>query len=249
MDKPEVFKEILAALESQKQAVAATVIKTVPELPGVKAGCRLLWTPDALFGSLGRSDLDRLVADMSGAVFAGGRPRLETLELEEGSVTVFLEPVLAEPDIVILGGGHVGQKVAALADLTGYRVTVVDDRPEFANEALYPPGSKVICESFTSALKRIRVTATTFVVIVTRGHRYDMECLREMALSGAAYIGMIGSRHRVKIVLEQLREEGIPAAALDRIHAPIGLDIGAETPAEIAVSIMAEIIKVYRRGA
>ncbi|BCV22442.1 XdhC family protein [Moorella sp. Hama-1] len=196
----------------------------------------------------GLEGLAGAMAEVAPAVLAERRPQLTTLEIGDGRVTLFLEPVSPEPEVLILGGGHVGQQVAALAGLAGYRVTVVDDRPDFANEQLFPAAARVICAPFTAALQELKINPSTFIVIVTRGHRYDYECLRAVIQAPAAYIGMIGSRRRIQGVRERLLAEGINQEALARVHAPIGLDIGAETPAEIAISILAEIIRVYRRG-
>lgn len=217
----------------------------VPAPPGGEPG------PDVP-GQRGEVDkstaLAGAVAEAAAAVLAGRRPQLTTLKVGGDRVTFFLEPVSPEPEVLILGGGHVGQQVAALAAQVGYRITVVDDRPDFANKQLFPAADRVICAPFTTALQELKINPSTFVVIVTRGHRYDYECLRAVIQAPAAYIGMIGSRRRVQGVRERLLAEGVNQEALARVHAPIGLDIGAETPAEIAISILAEIIRVYRRG-
>jgi len=251
MDKLAFFQQLLTALAEQQPAVAATVVQAGAEtgLPGVAPGNRCLWSTDRHYGSLGMADLDAAVAGRAGEVLAGRRPRLETVELAGGSVTVFLEPVRPEPEVIVLGGGHVGQQVAAAAKLAGYRVTVIDDRPDFASPALFPAADRIICRDFAAALQEVKINPATYIVIVTRGHRYDYACLQAVITSPAAYIGMIGSRRRIKGVKERLQAGGVPEAALARVHAPIGLDIGAETPAEIAISILAEIIRVYRRGA
>lgn len=248
MTDPAFLKEVLSVLEEQKPAVAAVVIKVSADLPGIRTGNRFLWTPGKLYGSLGNYEIDKSVAGLGAEVLLTRRPRLENISYKDAVVTVFLEPVLPEPEILILGGGHVGQQVAAAARIAGYRITVIDDRPDFANPVLFPGAERVICDSFSTALQRVKITTMTFIVIVTRGHRYDYDCLKSVIRSPAAYIGMIGSRRRIKGVKELLKGEGISSSDLDRIHAPIGLDIGAETPAEIAISIMAEIIRVYRRG-
>ncbi|AOQ24973.1 putative xanthine dehydrogenase subunit A [Moorella thermoacetica] len=248
MGKLAFFQELLAALEEQRPAVAATVVKVEGEVPGMAVGSHFLWMPDGRYEGPGAAVLEETLGEVAPGVLAGHRPRLETVKVKGGNITLFLEPVLPEPRILILGGGHVGQQVAAAAKLVGYRVTVVDDRPDFANKALFPAADRIICAPFTTALQEIEINPSTFIVIVTRGHRYDYECLRAVIQAPAAYIGMIGSRRRVQGVRERLLEEGVDPQALARVHAPIGLDIGAETPAEIAISILAEIIRVYRRG-
>ncbi|MBE3581946.1 MAG: XdhC family protein [Thermoanaerobacteraceae bacterium] len=244
------FRELKEALDHNRPAVAAAIVRVSPGgYPAVKPGGRsLYYTNGEGCGSLGDPRLDALVAARVPEVFARRRPQLVSLTLEDNEVEVFLEPVLPEPKILILGGGHVGQKVAALAKEVGYRVTVVDDRPAFANPQLFPHADEIICRDFADALQNIQIDPATYVVIVTRGHRHDYECLRQVIGSPAAYIGMIGSRRKVQGVRARLLADGIPQEALDRVHAPIGVDIGAETPGEIGVSILAEIIRVYREG-
>lgn len=249
MGKLAFFQELIAALEEQRPAVAATVVGVEGDVPGMAAGDHFLWMPGGRHEGPGAPGLEEALDEMAPGILAGRRPRLETLEVKDGNITLFLEPVLPEPGVLVLGGGHVGQQVAAAAKLVGYRVTVVDDRPDFANKALFPKADRVICAPFTTALQEIEINPSTFIVIVTRGHRYDYECLRAVIRAPAAYIGMIGSRRRVRGVRERLLAEGVDPQLMARVHAPIGLDIGAETPAEIAISILAEIIRVYRRGA
>lgn len=160
---------------------------------------------------------------------------------------IFCEPLGAEKKIVICGGGHVSMPVISIGKMIGCRVTVIEDRIKFADHARSRGADQVICDSFEHALAGIEGDEDTFFVIVTRGHRYDQECLRAIAGKKHAYIGMIGSRRRVAIVKQELRNEGIPAQTLEQVYTPIGLDIGAETPEEIAVAIMAEIIEVKNR--
>ena len=135
-----------------------------------------------------------------------------------------------------------------MAKHAGFHVTVIDDRADYASRSRFPTADEVVADSFTEALARLRVTAATAIVLVTRGHRQDWDCLRAVVDSTAMYIGMIGSRRRVKAAMMGLEAEGISAERLARVSAPIGLDIGSETPAEIAVAILAEIILARRGG-
>jgi xanthine dehydrogenase accessory factor len=178
-----------------------------------------------------------------------GLSRLVDLHWPEGGgeVKVFVHPLLPVANLLILGAGYVGQALARLAGELDFKITVVDDRAEFANRHSLPTADEIICDSFSRALSRYPLTANTYVVIVTRGHRSDGECLKLVIDSPAAYVGMIGSRRKVKALFENLAEQGVSRELLKTVHSPIGLDIGAETPAEIAVSILAEIIQV-RRG-
>lgn len=152
--------------------------------------------------------------------------------------------------LILLGGGHIAVPLCEIGSLLGFSVAVVDDRPSFANHERFPGAAQVICDSFAHAIESLNLSSFDYVCVVTRGHRWDGECLRQI-LNGIypAYLGMIGSRRRVKGLMELLREEGYDEERLSAIHAPIGLDIKAQTPAEIAVAICAEIIQQRRSGA
>lgn len=163
---------------------------------------------------------------------------------EKGSVvTLALEIIRPEPELLVFGGGHVGQAVALIGALTGYRVTVVDDREEFASRQRLPdPAINLVVSDYARASELVSISTNTAVVIVTRGHQYDELCLKNVIGSSASYIGMIGSRKRVLSVFKKLAGEGVSESALKRVHAPIGLSIGARSPQEIGVAIVAEII-------
>ena len=165
---------------------------------------------------------------------------------EEDGFTVS-EPFMPEERLIILGGGHVALQVSEFAARCGFRVTVCDDRPSFANKPRFPWAEEVICDTVENSIDRLKITPYDYVVIVTRGHKHDGDCLRKI-LPGKepAYTGMIGSRRRVRELFRLLEEEGYSRERMDRICTPIGLNIGANTPAEIAISIMAELIS-YKR--
>lgn len=157
---------------------------------------------------------------------------------------VFCDVLCEEMRIVVCGGGHVSIPVIMLGVMMGCEVIVLEDRPSYADNARRAGASRVICEPFEQGLEKVKGNANTYFVIVTRGHRYDQVCLEKIAQKEHAYIGMIGSRRRTAMVKETLKEKGIDQAVLDAVYTPIGLDIKAETPVEIAVAIMAEIIEV-----
>jgi len=177
-----------------------------------------------------------------------GTSRIISISHEDSILEVFVDVVLQKPSLVILGAGHIGQSLATIGELTGFSITVIDDRSDFANVERFPRADKIIVNDFGKALDKCIIGTNTYIVLVTRGHTHDVECLRQVIGSSAAYIGMIGSRRRVNTVLERLETEGFLKELLDQIYTPIGIDIGAETPEEIAVSIIAEIIKVRRGG-
>ena len=160
----------------------------------------------------------------------------------------YVRRFIPEERLVLLGGGHIAVPLCKMASMLDFAVTVVDDRPSFANSARFPDAARVVCDGFAAAIEALRVRPTDYICVITRGHRWDGECLRQI-LRGEypSYLGMIGSRRRVTGLLGLLREEGFDAQKLAAIHTPIGLKIGAETPAEIAVSICAELVQ-HRRS-
>ncbi len=176
-----------------------------------------------------------------------GRRFARLTAVREEDVITVSEPVLPQERLIVLGGGHIALPVCEFAAKCGFAVHVVDDRPDFANRRRFPDAAGVICDSFENGIEKLKVSAFDYVVVITRGHRHDADCLRAL-LPGEepAYLGMIGSRRRTKGLLDMLTEEGFDPERLGRICTPIGLDIGAITPAEIAVSILSEVI-AYKR--
>ena len=165
-------------------------------------------------------------------------------EREEEKPRVFRERVRRAPKLVICGAGHVSMPIIRLGKMLGFTVTVLEDRPKFADNARTAGADHVICETFREGLSKIKGDSDTWFVIVTRGHRYDSECLEAILGKESAYVGMMGSRRRVAAVKDQLAQKGVSREKLDNVYTPIGLKISAETPEEIAVSIMAEIIRI-----
>ncbi len=161
-----------------------------------------------------------------------------------GSVELFAEPILADPVLYIFGGGHVSAQIIPLAKRVGFKVEVIDDRPEFADASKFPDAAKVHQYAFEGVVGKLAVDESSYLVIVTRGHIHDKTVLEQCLRTKAKYIGMIGSRRKKAMIYEKLLEEGFTKSDLDRVHAPVGLDIGAETPEEIAVSIVGELIQV-----
>jgi len=175
--------------------------------------------------------------------------RVEEVEGRIGDARLLFEISRPPMELIICGGGHVGQAVAKAGALLDFKITVIDDRPEFSSREKFPdPGVRLITGDFTEALRALRITQASHVVIVTRGHRHDEICLREVIEKPARYIGMIGSRRRATTIREHMRREGVGAEDLRRVHSPIGLDIGAITPEEIALAILAEITLARRGG-
>jgi xanthine dehydrogenase accessory factor len=247
-------------LERRKASVLATVVSggrgRHPE-----AGRRAVVGGDGtLLGGLGAPGLDEWLCREGGQVLDRGGIRIVELDApvptlithhsspSTGSGRLLLEAVLPPPRLLVMGAGHISVPLARMGKMMGFSVAVLDDRPSFANRERFPEAEVVLAADFSEGIKRLDIDRSSYVVLVTRGHRHDVDCLRELAGSDLAYLGMIGSRRRVRAVFDLLTEEGVPRERLERVHAPIGLDIGARTPEEIALSIMAEVVKVHRGG-
>ncbi|HEX9635890.1 MAG TPA: XdhC/CoxI family protein [Acidobacteriota bacterium] len=239
-------------------AVLVTVIEALGSTPQ-GLGAKMLVYPDGRsLGTIGGGCMEAEILEHARAVLQSGIPLKVRVRLTPdpisgrdaicgGVVEVFVEPVCGRPRIVILGAGHIGQALASVASVAGYRVALADDRIRYANQERFPGADEIVVDDFEAALKRLEPKPSDYVVIVTRGHEHDKDCLRAALQAPVAYVGMIGSKTKVVKTLKALRAEGVDQAVLRRVHAPIGLDLGAESPGEIAISILAEIM-ACRRG-
>jgi xanthine dehydrogenase accessory factor len=200
---------------------------------------------ETLGSILGRSGMEAALRREMEGLLKRREPAFITYRDEGGEgLELFAEPVTARPVLYVFGGGHVSAQISPLAMRVGFKVVVVDDRAEFADPARLPGAEEVHQMPFAGVLRELPVDESSYLVIVTRGHIHDKTVLAQCLRSGARYVGMIGSRRKKALIYESLLQEGFTQAELDRVHAPIGLDIGAETPEEIAVSIVAELIQV-----
>lgn len=187
---------------------------------------------------------NKLLGEAAGLLKARKAALLVYQDSGGNTVEVFAEPLVSESTLYVFGAGHVSLQIVPLAARVGFRAAVIDDRPEFADERKFPEAAEVHQYPFEGVLQHLPVNEASYLVIVTRGHIHDKTVLAQCLKTDAKYIGMIGSRRKIAMVYENLREEGFSQKDIDRVHAPIGLDIGAETPEEIAVSIVAELISV-----
>jgi xanthine dehydrogenase accessory factor len=242
---------LLAALEDGEDAASVAVVS---HPSSEMMGARVVFRAGTRLGSLGDSQADAAAEELAKAGLAGS-PKvltgLHSIPLENGeSCQVYLELHHPQPEMVVVGAGHVAQPLCTLGALLGLRVRVLDDRPQFATRERFPEADEVRSVDFGDPFADIPLHQWSHVVLVTRGHRYDYECLRKVLerfpLPG--YIGMIGSRRRVRATFDALLQEGFQRELLARVHAPIGLDLGGETPAEIAVSVAAEIVHHWNGG-
>lgn len=254
------WQRLIAAVRAGEPACRVVVLET-PSALNPLLGTR--WVTDATGAGLapgpekGASALEPLlpqVQEWARAALTDGRPRVERLSDSSPGpagpepVTLFLDPVLPPPHLMIVGGGHLAAALAPAALAAGFRVTVVDDRPEYARPERFP-GATTLCADMLESLRELRPGSATFVVLAGRSHDLDPLLLEAALRQPVAYVGLVGSRRRVAALREGLAGAGtVSPAALSRLHAPVGLDLGGETPAEIAVAIVAELIAVRRGG-
>ena len=249
----DIYREIVDILDRGGNAALATIISKEGTSPR-EVGSKLLLREDNTFtGSVGGGALEASVLKAAREALAIGEPRLARFGDDEGdasccggSLDIYIEPILSAPTLYICGAGHVGQYVAQAGHMAGFAVVVADDREELANRERFPDAGEILVGPLPHILNTLVVGPSSYIVIV-RGHDQDGEVLAWAAGTPARYIGMIGSKSKVKGIFSDLESRGISSARLEQVKAPIGLDIGAETPQEIAISVMAEIIKA-RRG-
>ena len=236
--------EILEAYDGGEPVSLATVVNSPkrPELLGAKL---LLRVDGTVSGTLGSEVLDETALEVARQVAAIGNT--ESISTDD-ETEIFVEGFTTPPTLVMVGGGHVGKATADLAKFLGYRVYIVDDRPEFSNDERFPYAEQTVVTPYEHWSDLLSINVNTFVVVATRGHRYDDMALESALKTRARYIGLLGSRRKTLMIYRRLLEQGITKERIGDVYAPIGLNIGALTPEEIAVSIMSEVIMVRRGG-
>jgi xanthine dehydrogenase accessory factor len=253
-----MFHDIQASLVRGEKVALATVVKTSGAAPCAPGARLLVRSSGAISGTLGGAETDGRVTRDALAAIESGQSGMHTYHLDPdggdsvgscgATLEVFIEPLRPEQRLLVAGSGHVGQALARLAAPLGWRVALLDDRSEFAQDANLPAGVELAVGEMPDLMLQRQPNAATWIVIATRGHRTDEEVLRAALASPTAYVGMIGSTSKVRNIFTRLLLSGIAPDDLARVHSPIGLDLGAETPDEIALSIAAEMLAV-RRGA
>jgi xanthine dehydrogenase accessory factor len=255
----EVFAALGEALSRGEEAALVTIVSSNGSTPQRVGAKMLVFGDGRIVGTVGGGCYEHDAIGRARQVLASRKAVTVKYDLNDdfaeetglvcgGQMEVFIEPIEASPSVYIFGAGHVGYYLAKVAHEAGFGVHVIDDRAAFANTERFPFAASVVVDDIPGWLERTTIPATAYAVIVTRGHRNDLDALRALAPRDLRYIGLIGSRAKVARLYEQLLSEtNVDPALLERIHAPIGLDLGAVTPQEIAVSIAAELIAV-RRG-
>lgn len=253
----DIYEEIVKLRKEGRRGAVATIVNVRGSIPSFKTAKMLVRDDGSIAGTIGGGCVEADVWQAAREVMESERPRTLTFDLNNdpkydtglvcgGTLEIFVEPVLPPAELYIFGAGHVAEALYRVARIAGFDVTVVDDREAYANRERFPEAQEVIAEDFDKATARITPSESSYIVVVTRGHRDDMRVLRWAVQTPARYVGMIGSKRKTITIFKELQEEGIPAQLFDRVHAPVGLDIGAITPEEIAVSITAELIAKRR---
>jgi xanthine dehydrogenase accessory factor len=251
----EVFAALAEALQRGEEVALVTITASTGSTPQRVGAKMLVYADGRTVGTIGGGCYENDAFWKAREAIKARRPQNVKYELTDdfaeesglicgGQMDVFIEPVEPAPEVYVFGAGHVGYFLARMAHDTGFRVHVVDDREKFASPERFPQGIHTVVEDIPTWLAGHELPPTAYAVIVTRGHRHDLDALRALVPRGMRYVGLIGSRAKVKRIYDALVDEGMSADALRAVHAPIGLDIGAITPQEIAVSILAELIAV-----
>ncbi len=255
----DIYEEIVKLRQEGRRGAVATIINVRGSIPSFRTAKMLVRDDGSIAGTIGGGCVEAEVWQAAREVMEQEKPRTLTFDLNHdpkydtglvcgGTLEIFVEPVLPPALLYIFGAGHVALQLAKVAHGAGFEIVVADDREAYANRERFPEAKEVIAEDFEQIVARLEPNESSFIVIVTRGHRDDMRVLRWAVQTRARYVGMIGSRRKVITIHKELTREGLPAHLFDRVHAPVGLDIGAVTPEEIAVAVTAEIIAVRRRS-
>jgi xanthine dehydrogenase accessory factor len=253
-----IYQSLVEIEKKNQLAALCTVVRTSGSTPRHSTSKMLVFPDGRIQGSVGGGELENRAIQGALEAMKEGKARLMEFNLTDpaqgdagvcgGRVEVFVEPILPRSTLVVIGGGHVGKAVAHLAKWLGFHVVVSDDRPEFCTMEANPDADEFCLAQMADLPTHLDITSQTYLVLTTRGSSVDVAGLPVLLKSKAAYIGVIGSRRRWQATVKELQDQGIPEETLSHVHAPMGIGIGAETPEEIAVSILAEILMIRGKG-
>src|ERR1035438_3949887 len=253
----DIYEEVVRLRRLGQKCALATIVQVNGSIPSYESAKLLVREDGSMLGTIGGGCVEAEVWNIAREVIATERPRNLNFNLGQdaaydnglicgGQLQIFVEPVVPPPGAFIFGGGHISKSLAKVANLAGFAVNVIDDREAYANHDRFPDAHAVYADEYETVFPKLNILDTSYVVIVTRGHRDDMRVLKWAVNTQARYIAMIGSKRKVISVIKELEKEGIPRSAFERIFAPMGFEIGAISPEEIAVSVIAEMIAVRR---
>jgi xanthine dehydrogenase accessory factor len=256
----DIYEELVRIRRQGGKAALATIVTTSGSIPSHAAAKMLVREDGTLVGTIGGGCVEAQVITGARKVMDLEKPEMFEFSLTQdpsmdsglvcgGTLSVFVEPIVADPVLYVFGAGHVGLYTCRVARLAGFQVVIIDDRASFANPDRFPEASAVLADDWDKSMASLDPGDRSYIMIATRGHREDLRVLRWALTTRARYVGMIGSRRKVLTLAKTLQKEGVSQASLAALHAPIGLDIGATTPEEIAVAVVAELIAVRRQAA
>jgi xanthine dehydrogenase accessory factor len=255
----DVYEELVRLRNLGQKCALATIVDVRGSIPSYESAKLLVREDGSMIGTIGGGCVEAEVWNAARDVLDTEKPKHLSFNLGQdaaydnglicgGQLDVFVEPVLPLPRAFIFGAGHISKSLSKVANLAGFGTVVVDNRESFANRERFPEAFEIHAEEYEEVFPKLVINETSYIIIVTRGHRDDMRVLKLALATPARYLAMIGSKRKVINVIRELRKEGIPQEAFERIHAPMGLDIGAISPEEIAISVAAEMIAVRRKA-
>lgn len=255
----DIFEELVRLRREGRRCALATIVQVQGSIPSYQSAKLLIRDDGSIAGTIGGGCVEAEVWNAAREVIESGKAKRLSFNLGQdaaydnglicgGQLEVFVEPVFPQPKAFIFGAGHISKSLAKVAALAGFSTAVIDDRESFASRERFPEADEIHAGEYEDVVPRLAINESGYVVIVTRGHRDDMRVLRLVAGSSARYIAMIGSKRKVISVIKELEREGVARESLERIYAPMGLEIGAESPEEIAISVVAEMIAVRRNA-
>lgn len=255
----DVYEELVRLRSLGQKCAIATIVEVRGSIPSYESAKILVREDGSMIGTIGGGCVEAEVWAAAREVIETEKPKHLSFNLGQdaaydnglicgGQLNVFIEPVVPQPKAYIFGAGHISKSLSKFATLAGFSAAIVDNRDTFANRERFPEADDIYAEEYEDVFPKLPIRDTSYVVIVTRGHRDDMRVLRWAVKTPARYIGMIGSKRKTIAIFKELQKEGLPAGLFERVHAPVGLDIGAITPEEIAVAITAELIAVRRHA-
>lgn len=257
MERMDVFEELVRLRRAGRKCALATIVQANGSIPSYTSAKLLVRDDGSLAGTIGGGCVEAEVWTAAREAMETGKTRRLNFSLGQdaaydnglicgGQLEVFIEPIDPQPHAYIFGAGHISKSLCQVAGMLGFATTVVDDRETFANRERFPDAGEVLAAPYEEVFPKLEVNSSSYLIIVTRGHRDDMRVLKWAVTTPARYIAMIGSKRKVIGVVRELEKEGIPAENFERVSAPMGLDVGALTPEEIAISVAAEMIAVRR---
>ena len=253
----DIYSEIVRLRKAGQKCALATIVQVNGSIPSYESAKMLVREDGSMMGTIGGGCVEAEVWTAAREVIDTSKPRHLTFSLGQdaaydnglicgGQLNIFVEPVEPQPQAIIFGGGHVSKSISKVANLAGFSTVIVDDREAFANQERFPEADATHADEYEKVFPQLNVTTSSYLIIVTRGHRDDMRVLKWAVNTPARYIAMIGSKRKTISVVKELEKEGMARHLFEKVFAPMGLEIGAESPEEIAISVVAEMIAVRR---